>query len=70
MFFKKKKLKSYDKTKQKPVIRASICNGEQVAGFLNKENGDFEEVMFLKTPKDLEEFKNLYGITETIEKIY
>ena len=34
MFFKKKtEKKTYDKSSKKPVIKASICNGEQVAGF-------------------------------------
>ena len=33
-FFKKKiVMKTYDKENKKPVIKASICNGEQVAGF-------------------------------------
>ena len=33
-FFKKKTvIKTYDKENKKPVIKASICNGEQVAGF-------------------------------------
>ena len=32
MLFKKKKL-TYDKDNKKPVIKCSICNGEQVAGF-------------------------------------
>ena len=27
--------KTYDKENKKPVIKASICNGEQVAGFKN-----------------------------------
>ena len=32
--FKKKKMgQSYDKENKKPVIKASICNGEQIAGF-------------------------------------
>ena len=33
LFKKKSSAKSYDKDTQKPVIKASICNGEQVAGF-------------------------------------
>ena len=36
MFFKKKpEKKTYDKQNQKPAIKASICNGEMVAGFIN-----------------------------------
>ena len=40
--------KTYDKDKVKPAIRCSICNGEQVAGFLNKKSGHFEEIALLK----------------------
>ena len=62
--------KTYDKDKVKPAIRCSICNGEQVAGFLNKKSGHFEEIALLKTPRDLEEFKKSYGIEGDVEKIY
>ena len=33
LFKKKTVTKTYDKENKKPVIKASICNGEQVAGF-------------------------------------
>ena len=33
LFRKKTVTKTYDKKNKKPVIKASICNGEQVAGF-------------------------------------
>lgn len=52
----------------KPVIRASICTGEQVAGFKDIQTGKLEEIMLIKSPKDLDDFKNTYGITEEIEK--
>ena len=46
MLFKKKTIKkNYDKENQRPVIKASICNGEQVAGFQDIHTGAFEEVM-------------------------
>ena len=32
LFKKKTVIKTYDKENKKPVIKASICNGEQVAG--------------------------------------
>ena len=71
MFFKKKIIKkTYDKSIKKPVIRASICNGEQVAGFRDITTGAFEEVMLIKTPDDLALSKETYGISEEIEKIY
>ena len=53
-----------------PVIRCSICTGEQVAGFRHEESGRFEEVMLLRSPEDLERFRQQYGITGAIEKIY
>ncbi len=71
MFFKKKNfVKSYDAEKQKPVIKASICNGEKVAGFQNISTGDFEDVMLIRSAADLAEFKRMYGIEGDIEKIY
>ena len=42
MFFKKKPEKlTYDKDNKKPVIRASICNGEMVAVFQDIDTGGF-----------------------------
>ncbi len=74
MFGKKEKksLKPlYDKENQKPVIRASICNGEQVAGFRDIHTGEFSEVMFLANRNDLEIFLHSYGIEpEEITKEY
>ena len=71
MFFKKKQqVKSYDSENKKPVIRASICNGEQVAGFMDIHTNEFEEVMLIKNSEDLYEFKTMYGINGDIEKIY
>ena len=71
MFFKKKiKKKTYDPEKRKPAIRASICTGEQVAGFRHLEDGRFEEVMLIRGTEDLVTFKMKYGITGEIEKFY
>ena len=71
MFFRKKiQKKTYDQAIKKPVIRASICTGEQVAGFQNIRTGHFEEVLLIRTPKDLQEFKEMYGIVEDPEIIY
>ena len=70
LFKKKNVKKSYDRECMKPVIRASICTGEQVAGFKDMQTGKLEEIMLIKSPKDLDDFKNTYGITEEIEKEY
>ena len=72
MFFKRKQKPkgSYDHENKKPMIRASICTGEQVAGFKDLHTGAFEEVMLLRNAADLEEFKDRYGIEGDIEKFY
>lgn len=71
MFFKKKtEKKTYDRENQRPVIKASICNGEQVAGFQDIHTGAFEEVMLIKGNDDLINFTSMYGIDGKIEKIY
>ena len=69
-FFKKKEQKTYDPDIQKPVIKVSICNGEQVAGFTNLKTGAFEEVMLIRGEGDLDDFRGQYGITGDIEKVY
>jgi hypothetical protein len=68
--FKKKIIKeSYDKENQKPILKCSICTGEQVAGFKNIHTGKFEDVMLIRNDKDLDEFMKRYGI-DTITKEY
>lgn len=63
--------KSYDRTHYKPVLRCSICTGEQVAGFTDLRTGRFEDVMLVRTPKDLDAFLAQYGLkAEELEKIY
>ncbi len=71
IFQKKKKTvrKEYDASVYKPVLRCSICTGEQVAGFQNLQTGQFEEVGLIRNEEELREFLDTYGIQE-IEKIY
>ena len=61
MFGKKKMSPSYDSAAQKPVLRCSICTGEQVAGF-----------QLIRSPQELQAFRSRYGIPADcpIEKIY
>ena len=54
----------YDPSRQKPVLRCSICNGEQVAGFKDKVTGEFHEVSLIRSEEDLLRFKETYGIGE------
>ena len=70
LFKKKIIVNTYDKDNKKPVIKASICNGEQIAGFKDIHTGKIEEVMLIKNSADLDIFKKMYGIDEEIEKEY
>ena len=70
LFKKKSVVQSYDKENKKPVIKASICNGEQVAGFKDIHTGKIDEVMLTKRPADIEYFKAMYEIDEEIAKEY
>ena len=70
-FFKKKsEQKTYDKENQKPVLKCSICNGEQVAGFQDIHTGRITEIIFIRDKKDMELFRSQYGIEGEITKIY
>ena len=71
MLFKKKiKVQEDDRERLIPVIKASICNGEKVAGFKDIHSGVFEDVMLIKTDADLETFKERFAIEGEIETIY
>ncbi len=59
----------FDREHCKPVLKCSICNGEQVAGFKNLQTGKFEEIMLIRNEADLREFKERYGISD-ISKEY
>ena len=74
MFFQKKKpekteIRTYDTINEKPVLKCSICNGEQVAGFQNIHTGEFKEETLIRGVPELEAFKQKYGIAQ-ITKIY
>lgn len=64
MFRRKIKTEPYDRQRQQPVIRASICNGEQVAGFRDIQTGKFTEVMLIRNRKEMEEYLEKYDIKE------
>ena len=65
---KKQESRSYDREQKEPVIRSSICTGEKVAGFKDKETGKFEDILLLKTEADLDKFCEMYGIEKNIIK--
>ena len=59
-----KNLIEFDPDKQYAVIRSSICTGEKVAGFKNKDDGHFTEVMLIKSPSDEKIFRDTFNLTE------
>ena len=59
----------FDPETQYAVIRSSICTGEKVAGFKNKKDGHFTEVMVIRSPEDERRFKAIYGL-ETVRTEY
>lgn len=63
------KAPAFDSQNQEPVIRCSICTGEQTAGFRDLRTGHFTEVMLIRNDADLEQFKQEYGI-DTVKTIY
>lgn len=71
--FEKKKVSTpvieYDPEKQRAVLKCSICNGEQVAGFIDKQTGRFTEVCLIRNGIELDEFMERYGLS-TITKEY
>nr|WP_325186322.1 aspartate dehydrogenase [uncultured Oscillibacter sp.] len=48
-----------------PVIRSSICTGEQVAGFKDPASGKFQELMLLRDDRDFREFLCRYHVEES-----
>lgn len=69
MFRKKNQKKNYDANTKKPVIKCSICTGEQVAGFKDLQTGKFFDEMLIKSEKDLKLFMETYDL-QSIEKEY
>ena len=69
LFKKKKPEHVYDPAVEQPIIRASICTGEQAAGFKDLKTGAFHEVMLIRDDSDLRKFLKMYGLDE-VEKEY
>ena len=67
MFGRKKRQTAipYDKTGKVPVVRSSVCTGEQVAGFKDPVNGRFQELMLIRNDRDLQEFLEQYQVNES-----
>ena len=62
--------REYDRAHKEPALRCSICTGEQVAGFLERGSGRFEEVLLIRSEADLRAFCEEYGVEAPLRKIY
>ena len=70
LFKKRSKPKRYDPETQQPVLRKSICTGETTAGFRDRKDGRFHEVMAIRSERDLQAFMEQYGVEEIPKTIY
>ena len=61
-----KKSRDYSSEEWEPVIRSSICTGEKVAGFKNRQSGVFEDIMLIRVPGDIDEFRKKFGLGSEI----
>lgn len=59
----------FDRENQRAVLKCSICNGEQVAGFKDRQTGHFTEVMLIRNSGDLDRFLAMYDL-DTVTKEY
>ena len=65
----KEEMIPYDRERKRPVVRCSICNGEQVAGFKDLQTGKFEEFTLIRDEEELRNFMAKCGVDD-IEKEY
>lgn len=72
LFAKKKPdFPKIDAVKYEPVLRCSICTGEQVLCIIDRETRDMKELLLITSPKLLAEICEFNGLDpESIRKIY
>lgn len=59
----------FDPEKEYAVIRSSVCTGEKVAGFKNREDGHFTEVMLIRNQEEEMKFMEIYNLS-SVKKEY
>ncbi len=74
LFKKKERLRTsspYPVEKYEPVLRSSICTGEQTACMRDRETGKLHEIMVIRNSQDLKQFAEEYGINlDTLRTVY
>ncbi len=64
-------LPDYPADRYEPVLRCSICTGEQVACMRERESGRLHELMLIRDDGDLDRFCARYGLEpESLRKVY
>ena len=58
----------YDHNRHKAVLKCSICNGEQVAGFKDTQSGQFYEIMLIRNWQDLDSFMEMYELSSVTKE--
>lgn len=53
-----------------PVLRCSICTGEQVACMRERATGKLREIMLIRDAADLERFCKTYGVEGDVKRVY
>ena len=74
VFKRKKKNESlpvYPPEEDEPVIRCSICTGEQVGCMRDRSTGKLHELMLIRSEEDLESFCRQTGAeADKIKRVY
>lgn len=66
---KKQEQRDFDRVNLEPVIRCSICTGEQEAGFRDRRTGEFRGVQLIRSDRELAEFCRTWNVVNP-RKIY
>ena len=68
---KKKDFTRFPEGDFEPVLRCSICTGEQVLCAREGKTGKLLELMLIRNPRDIDDFCEANGLNaDEIEKIY
>lgn len=68
---KKQDIPTIPLDKYEPVLRCSICSGEQVLCRRDLETGHLQELMLIRSPSDLYDFCEVNHIDpDSVRKVY
>ncbi|MBR2541019.1 MAG: aspartate dehydrogenase [Mogibacterium sp.] len=68
---KNKNIPAFDSLKKEPVLRCSICTGEQVLCIIDRESGEMEELAMITSPDQLARICKVNNVDpSSVRKIY